>query len=65
MTVIVPGLGTIRRCVYVDQGDGYVLPPGVKRGAEWEKAIDWTADFARALRDAARTHIGQKTAIAG
>jgi hypothetical protein len=65
MTVIVPGFGTIRRCVYVENGEGYVMAPGVKRGAEWEKVIEWTADFARSLRDAARAHVGQKDAIAG
>ena len=53
------------RMHYVEQGDGYVMPPGVKRGAEWEKVVEWTADFARALRDAARAHVGEKDAIAG
>jgi hypothetical protein len=57
ITLIVPGLGTVNGAIYTEGESGFVLPPATPQNGQWTKVIEWTADFARSVRDAAREFV--------
>lgn len=51
LTIIVPGLGTMRDIYYTPGANGSLMPPSRPAvGGKWERVLDWTAEFAAALR---------------
>lgn len=50
LTIIVPGLGTMRDIYYTPGAGGSLQPPSRPVGGKWERVLDWTAEFAAALR---------------
>lgn len=57
VTLIVPGIGTLHGVTYTEAQDGFVLAPAAPQNGQWTKVIDWTPDFARSVRDAAREFV--------
>jgi hypothetical protein len=51
VTVIVPGLGTMRDVYYAPAGAGTLMAPSRPiGGGHWERVLDWTSEFSSALR---------------
>ena len=66
LTVIAPGVGTLRGWVYQEQpgGEGFVFGPARRVGEGWEPYVDPTAEFRAQLVTAARAAVAQQRTVA-
>lgn len=60
LTLILPGIGTLRGWIFYVKGTGeeVVLPPSRRSGASWDTIVDPTPEFRSVVLDASRAALG-------